>query len=607
MGFEINPWKIVCRGWDEALKGRIERLTSIGNGYMGLQGCFEEDFATDPETWLSGAEVPDLNSPRAVRCLRMDGIGIEIDGEPLDLTKADVQDFTAELDMQTGLALRKFVVNTPNGRVAFKVERFVSLAQKELLAIRISILPEYDAQIALKPYLNGKAAEQYWEMLAEEESEDGAALLVKIKENQQNVPQMAAAVAMSCWADGLELEERRYDRGYAEAVYSCRAEAGDLISLEKYVLCFNSREYEQNVLTTVALRAAARARELGYDELRSTQAGAWKARWNACDVKIDGNDMLQQQIRYALFGLLSAYSGEEACAMSIDDKFISLPAYMAIAGQDAARQLLSCSGGDEKQHAGLAHAIFDYATFTGDFEFIRKDGLDALCSIARFFSQKAKDGRLENSWYLSRMASWSIGLFLTQVHRASPDRLAELDLTKTETAQMLEWVQKLHDPSKEQDKLMDESAEEALLGLYFLNHLYDDEVIRRAFEQSKQSKMDSFALCVRCILASQLGEGAEAAALYNEIDTETITGMASKWLAIVHGFGGMRTAEGLRFNPMLPEGWQSYSFGIQYRGRLIRLSVTANQIEAERVEGQPLALTLCEEEMLLRDRIIRPR
>ena len=275
MGFEINPWKIVCRGWDEALKGRIERLTSIGNGYMGLQGCFEEDFATDPETWLSGAEVPELNSPRAVRCLRMDGIGIEIDGEPLDLTKADVQDFTAELDMQTGLALRKFVVNTPNGRVAFKVERFVSLSQKELLAIRISILPEYDAQIVLKPYLNGKAAEQYWEMLAEEESEDGAALLVKIKENQQNVPQMAAAVAMSCWADGLELEERRYDRGYAEAVYSCRAEAGDLISLEKYVLCFNSREYEQNVLTTVALRAAARARELGYDELRITQAGAW--------------------------------------------------------------------------------------------------------------------------------------------------------------------------------------------------------------------------------------------------------------------------------------------------------------------------------------------
>ena len=112
---------------------------------------------------------------------------------------------------------------------------------------------------------------------------------------------------------------------------------------------------------------------------------------------------------------------------------------------------------------------------------------------------------------------------------------------------------------------------------------------------------------MRCILASQLGEGAEAAALYNEIDTETISGMASKWLAIVHGFGGMRTAEGLRFNPMLPEGWQSYSFGIQYRGRLIRLSVTANQIEVELVEGQPLALTLCEEEMLLRDRIIRPR
>jgi len=605
MGFEINPWKIVCRVFDGRQMEEARRLTSIGNGYMGLSGGFEEDFSSETETWLSGMETSDLNAPQAIRCIRMDGVGVEIDGVPLNLSKADVRNFRIELDLHTGLALRSFVLHTEKGSIAFRFERFVSLAQKELLAMRLSILPEYDVQISLKPYLNGNVDETLWEMLAEEESEDGAALLAKVKENQQGVPRTAVSAAMSCWADGLELEERRYDRGYAEAVYSCRAEAGDVISLEKYVLCFTSREYEQNVLTTVALRAAARAREVGYDELRSAQAGAWKARWAACDVKIDGDDATQQQIRYALFRLLNAYPGEEAQAMSMDEKLVCLPAYMAIAGQDAAKQLLAYCEGNERQHAALAHDIFDYATFTGDFEFIRKEGLDALCSIARFFHQQAKEGKLENSWYLSRMASWSIGLFLTQVHRASPDRVAALELTKTETAQMLEWVQKLHQPETDSDRLVQRNADEALLGLYFLNHLYADETIRSVFEQSVQPQEDDFALCVRCILASQLGDGAQAARLYRQIGADSLSAMASKWLAIAHGFGGMRTAEELSFRPMLPEGWKGYSFGIQYRGRIIRLSVSPDGIEVILAEGQPLAIILFGEEMLLKDSIVR--
>ena len=35
--------------------------------------------------------------------------------------------------------------------------------------------------------------------------------------------------------------------------------------LEKYALCFTSRDYDEKVLSTLSLKAAARAREVGYE------------------------------------------------------------------------------------------------------------------------------------------------------------------------------------------------------------------------------------------------------------------------------------------------------------------------------------------------------
>ena len=116
-----------------------------------------------------------------------------------------------------------------------------------------------------------------------------------------------------------------------------------------------SRDYDEKVLSTLSLKAAARARELGYGELRDAHTAAWHARWAGCDVTIQGDDAAQQGIRFNLFQLLSTYSGEDARlnigpkgftgekyggATYWDTEAYCLPVYMAVAGQDVARQLL---------------------------------------------------------------------------------------------------------------------------------------------------------------------------------------------------------------------------------------------------------------------------
>ena len=78
--------------------------------------------------------------------MRLNGIHVEVDGETLDLNTAAVEAFYRELDMQNGLFLRRFTVRTAGGSVQVEAERFVSLAQKELLAVRYRLTPDYDAR-----------------------------------------------------------------------------------------------------------------------------------------------------------------------------------------------------------------------------------------------------------------------------------------------------------------------------------------------------------------------------------------------------------------------------------------------------------------------------
>ena len=43
--------------------------------------------------------------------------------------------------------------------------------------------------------------------------------VTKTKENPFGTPQFAVAAAMSCWAEGMEMESRKMESGYVESIY----------------------------------------------------------------------------------------------------------------------------------------------------------------------------------------------------------------------------------------------------------------------------------------------------------------------------------------------------------------------------------------------------
>jgi maltose phosphorylase len=123
----------------------------------------------------------------------------------------------------------------------------------------------------------------------------------------------------------------------------------------------------------------------------------------------------------------------------------------------------------------------------------------------------------------------------------------------------------------------------------------------------------SLSPCVHVILASKLGYKEKAYEMYLRTsrldlddynnDTEEgchITSMAGTWMSLVKGFGGMRVRDGkLFFSPYIPEHWTSYSFRIEFRGRVLKVKVAKGKTEVILESGDHLEIVLDGKEVKL--------
>ncbi len=152
--FDIDTWKITTNELDKENKRLQESLTAIGNGYMGMRGNFEEGYSGDTHegTYLAGVWYPDKTRVgwwkngypeyfgKVINALNFIAVGIEVNGETVDLAKNDMSDFRLELDMRQGLLNRGFVWKSENGErlCKFHIPTGVSIAKKELASSGLS-------------------------------------------------------------------------------------------------------------------------------------------------------------------------------------------------------------------------------------------------------------------------------------------------------------------------------------------------------------------------------------------------------------------------------------------------------------------------------------
>lgn len=147
---------------------------------------------------------------------------------------------------------------------------------------------------------------------------------------------------------------------------------------------------------------------------------------------------------------------------------------------------------------------------------------------------------------------------------------------------------------------------DVLQGMYFFEERFSQETLRKNFDFYEPMTVHESSLspCVHVILASKLGYKQKAYEMYLRTarldlddynnDTEEglhITSMAGTWMSVVKGFGAMRVKEGkLHFNPFLPDQWKSYSFRLEFRGRVVKIKISVNGIETKLESGEPMEI-----------------
>lgn len=157
---------------------------------------------------------------------------------------------------------------------------------------------------------------------------------------------------------------------------------------------------------------------------------------------------------------------------------------------------------------------------------------------------------------------------------------------------------------------------DVLQGIYFFEDEYDIDTIRRNFDfyEPRTVHESSLSPCVHAILAAKLGDEQRAYEFYLRTsrldlddynnDTEDgchITSMAGTWMSVVEGFGGMRVKDGkVSFAPFLPAKWQSFSFHIGFRGTLLNIKVSKDNVQISNLSGDDITVVVHGKEQLIK-------
>ncbi len=159
---------------------------------------------------------------------------------------------------------------------------------------------------------------------------------------------------------------------------------------------------------------------------------------------------------------------------------------------------------------------------------------------------------------------------------------------------------------------------DVLQGMYFFEDDFDIESLKRNYDFYEPMTVHESSLspCVHSIIAAKLGDKARSYEFYNRAarldlddynnDTEDgchITSMAGTWMSLVKGFGGMRVRGGeAYFAPFVPDNWTSFSFKVRFRGNLLNIKTTTDEVTIENLSGGDTSIFLYDEEQILKEK-----
>ena len=460
--YRTHPWQLHEGALDVDMLAQSESVFALSNGHLGLRGNLDEGEPHGlPGSYLNGvyelrplpyAEAgygyPEAGQT-AINITDGKVMRLLVDDEPLDVRYGDVRSHQRTLDFREGVLHRECRWTSPAGQqVLVRSSRLVSLTQRSVAAIsyevtaiddsaRIVVQSELVANEPLpKPAGDPRVAAALESPLVSQlhgGHELRAGLIHRVRASG-----LRLAAAMDHVATGpAELSvDNEVTEDLARVTFSCLLAPGETLRIVKFLSYGWSSVRSVPAVRDQVEAALASARDTGWDGIVAEQRQFLDDFWDHADVQVEGDDQLQQAVRFALFHIAQVGARAERRALPAkgltgtgydghcfwDTESFVLPVLTHTlphatrdalrwrldtlpAARDRAKQLRlagatfpwrTISGQECSAYwpastaafhvnADIADAVVRYVDATGDTEFARDGGLELLVETARLW------------------------------------------------------------------------------------------------------------------------------------------------------------------------------------------------------------------------------
>lgn len=463
--YPVESWSITETEFSEKLNYRNETTFALSNGYLGTRGTFVEGYDFDIDTGLEGNFINGFYESEHVRygewnygfptmsqsllnlpdCKRVE---IYVDGERFDLRKGKILSYGRTLHMNQGIVTREVEWESKSGKqIRFCSCQLVCLNRKNLMALKLSVTPmNFSGNIVFVSKLDADVENHtrktnplvdygpFGRCINPDVigSRDHRFFYQGTTRNSGLT--MACAAAHKCNGEAVyDVEELG-----ASIIYTIPTAVNTNAELTKFIAYSSSLDMPIEKLEGFLMDVLDVAETDGFSTLLAEQTCAMDAFWQAADIQIDGDEALQQGLRFNLFHIMQSSGRDGKTGMGAkglsgegyeghyfwDTEMYVLPVFIWT-NPELAKQLLlyryhtlpqardrakvlghpigalypwRTINGEEAStyfplgtaqyhiNGDIAYAVWQYYEATGDYDFLRDYGAEMLVETARVFA-----------------------------------------------------------------------------------------------------------------------------------------------------------------------------------------------------------------------------
>ena len=338
--YPVEVWDITEQEFQKENNYRNETTFALSNGYIGTRGTFEEAYPFDIDTGLEGNFVngfyesehirygeANFGSPLLSQSLlnlpNLKETRVLLDGELFSMKEGSVEEYKRTLHMKEGVLERTLVWTSPKGKkTKIRISRLVSFARKNIMVIRYEVTPlNYSGSIEFVSKLSADVENHtrktnpivdYGPFGRRLEKRNLWAKEYRLYYEGETI---GSHLTMACGSAHTILSQKetvkadwKADMGELEASLSCTLEGteGESIVLEKFICYTTQLDMPKEELEVFVAEELNRARQEGYSCLEERQKEYMESFWKIADVRIKGNEALQQGIHFNLFHIIQS-------------------------------------------------------------------------------------------------------------------------------------------------------------------------------------------------------------------------------------------------------------------------------------------------------------